>query len=394
MADTKPVTAPAADEATSRPALPTLPGASFDDLVLAQWNVDKISVNGRPTPEHMRDLVQARNAFEQSHGTIVGSFFGRVDYLAAVLTDTDEFFIDTTRSGTILSWPGLDDLLHRCQVLSIEARTVLDGDARRICMELIFTVVRYSLAAVDRFAWYTQLPTERALGSGASNVEDRMQTQRQAELMYARAATYQARVAQQLTRRRYTFGMLYGITAALAVLVAVVTLEAIQGRVMLWTDETYEMQPWRWGLATGGAGALGATVSVLQRLTAGSLILDPTASEEQAKLLGAARVFLGGVFGLALYCLLMAELLPIEVPSEPRTFFYYVLILAFLAGFSERFAQDALAITTRRFLPEAKEPGRPIEVGVPAPSAGRPDGVNGPSTQDDAGETGRTKRTD
>jgi hypothetical protein len=390
MTEIEPGIAPPSAVIAAPKAEPKLAVPSFAELVDAHWNVHRISVRDQPDPEHVRKLRQVRTAFEAFHGTIVESCFGAVDALAAVLTDRGELFIDTARSGTIALWPGMDDLLHRCQVLHIEAKTVLVGDARRICMQLVFSVICYSVSAIDRFAWYTQQSTKWWLPRGVTQAEARAQAQQQAELMYARAATYQTRVTQRQTRGSYIVGMLSGIAVVMAVSAAVGVIEIIVGQDAFWSVENYQMQVYGWAIVTGGAGALGATVSVLQRLTQGSLVLDPTASEGQAKLLGAARVFLGAVFGFALYSLLMAELLPIAVPDDARPLFYFVLILAFLAGFSERFAQDALAVTTRRFLGDAEESVRPVEVGVPVTGRGRPDGQIGPASQEDGSEADKT----
>jgi hypothetical protein len=88
------------------------------------------------------------------------------------------------------------------------------------------------------------------------------------------------------------------------------------------------------------AGALGALVSVLHRMTSGDLKLDFHAGKRMLTLFGAVRPVIGAVFGMALFVLLRGGLLPaIGTPAVPLAFY---AAIGFLAGFNERFAQDML----------------------------------------------------
>lgn len=90
------------------------------------------------------------------------------------------------------------------------------------------------------------------------------------------------------------------------------------------------------------AGAFGGLMSVLQRMTTRSLKLDFNAGKQMLVAFGAARPMVGGVFGMALFCLLKGGLVPaVDIPAHQELAFYSAA--GFLAGFNERFAQDTLA---------------------------------------------------
>jgi hypothetical protein len=59
-------------------------------------------------------------------------------------------------------------------------------------------------------------------------------------------------------------------------------------------------------------------------------------------ILGAVRPFIGAVFGLIVYALDRADLLPLKPPDTPDADLYYYAAIAFFAGFSERWAQSTL----------------------------------------------------
>lgn len=95
------------------------------------------------------------------------------------------------------------------------------------------------------------------------------------------------------------------------------------------------------------AGALGALVSVLQRMTVGKLQLDVDAGKKMLTVLGAVRPVIGGVLGMAVFALFVGGVLPaVDAASHPPLAFYGAV--GFLAGFNERFAQDMLVGSARR----------------------------------------------
>jgi hypothetical protein len=139
------------------------------------------------------------------------------------------------------------------------------------------------------------------------------------------------RDTQRAAQFRYAAGMAYGV-------VIMTLLCAAIGGVFLATGAR----------ATGGvalaAGAVGACVSVLQRMTKGTLELNAQAGHKMIYLFGALRPFVGGIFGVIIYFVIRAELVSVFVlPQEAQKALAYVAVFAFVAGFNERFFQDMLA---------------------------------------------------
>ena len=95
-------------------------------------------------------------------------------------------------------------------------------------------------------------------------------------------------------------------------------------------------------------GGVGSVVSVMTRLTGQHLELDHDAGTWQLRLLGGFRPVIGAVFGIVLFFIVGSGLIPIEEPTAPTDVVLFYGSLAFLAGFSERFAQDMLVATTQR----------------------------------------------
>lgn len=101
------------------------------------------------------------------------------------------------------------------------------------------------------------------------------------------------------------------------------------------------------------AGGLGATLSVMSRLTANRLKVDAGAGTALIRLAGGFRPVVGAIFGLALYSFIQADLLPIKLTVTGQKLMYFYLAVAFLAGFSERFAQDAITKAGATIVPDS-----------------------------------------
>jgi hypothetical protein len=100
-------------------------------------------------------------------------------------------------------------------------------------------------------------------------------------------------------------------------------------------------------ITTFVAGAIGAIVSVMSRMSSGNLDIDFETRRGFLALLGGFRPLIGAIFGVALYFGMASGILPIEPPSEETQTFFFLTFLAFLAGFSERWAQDMLVSSPR-----------------------------------------------
>jgi hypothetical protein len=88
--------------------------------------------------------------------------------------------------------------------------------------------------------------------------------------------------------------------------------------------------------ATYVAGGIGAVVSVLMRMSSKKFQVDFEVGRSTIRRLGSFRPFIGAVFGVALYFLFLSGILRMTLPSDAKTTFFFFGILAFLAGFNER----------------------------------------------------------
>jgi hypothetical protein len=90
-------------------------------------------------------------------------------------------------------------------------------------------------------------------------------------------------------------------------------------------------------------GAVGGVVSVMARITQRSTLnIDSAQGHGVTALAGAFRPLIGAIFGLALFVFVTGGLVPIDVPADQWKANLFFASVAFLAGFSERWAQDTI----------------------------------------------------
>jgi hypothetical protein len=106
--------------------------------------------------------------------------------------------------------------------------------------------------------------------------------------------------------------------------------------------------PWLWDIHVSprdqafafgcvAAGAIGSILSVVLRMTVGRFATDYEAGRSRLWVIGSFRPFIGAVSGLALYFAVRGNFVTIK---DNQNRFVVLAFLAFLAGFSERFARD------------------------------------------------------
>ena len=158
---------------------------------------------------------------------------------------------------------------------------------------------------------------------------------------------------QRQSRYEYFQGVLTGAlpTIALAALVGVAA--------NLWWDGV--LDPAELTGATTMA-ALGAVISVIQRMSSGSLVVDHTASAGQRRLLGSLRPLVGAIFGAVGYFAILTGLIASGAESgEGGASFGFFAFVGFSAGFSERFATDMLERAGRLLGEDAAPPAPPVQ---------------------------------
>jgi hypothetical protein len=219
-------------------------------------------------------------------------------------------------------WPA-KKILFTCLDLHYRSLEFLTPKPRKICMRLIFGVITSLLGTLD--SRHASGGDDRPFGADPTEVDC-------LERELARAERYYERAAQRTAQLEYFVGM---FAFGLPLLLALTGLAA-------WVADTPLLEePLFVSLIAGGAGAI---VSVLNRMTSGRLILLAESGKAVIRLLGAIRPLVGAVFGLAVLVLLSADLVSfVEPPPAGSARMLFGAGLGFIAGFSERFAQDMIA---------------------------------------------------
>jgi hypothetical protein len=276
-------------------------------------------------PEADRDILRRNFAgmferFERGSGRIVSWYMATEVFAAAALTDKDGISVTLGRQLP----PGsaeLVDLIRRCQQVAYSAWHRLNRFDRRQCQTMVFQVIEEALRRLDTDG---VVRSDDCMGP----LKDRLD---QAEEFMLRCATRRAQA-------KYLKGMLLGtvafgavIAAATIALVAMGELTRLGGQLLL--------------VAT--AGMVGAVVSVLWRMTSGSFRMNlPTLDHDMKgtdlRLMAALRPLIGLVFALGAIVLVMGELIPLDQQDGTSQTALFAGI-GFLAGFSERLAQDMFA---------------------------------------------------
>lgn len=249
-----------------------------------------------------------RARFERLHGPIRNSYF--CQHLAGAVAMIEK----PVALHSVLNSDNdrLVALEAECQALAYQLDTAFDGSrAQQPLTDGIYSAMTRVLAAADA------APEELAPALAAA----------EAEVAHARTRVQVA--IQRQARFVYFQGALVG--TAVAVVVCVV-LGMVSARY--WTNylDTGAL------VASALFGALGAVVSVFQRISTGKLTLDFNASRWQLLSLGTLRPFVGLIFGTVAQFALGAGLL--GVGERPATALGVFALIGFAAGFSERFATD------------------------------------------------------
>jgi hypothetical protein len=309
---------------------------TFPDLVRIHYRWRRtVAVDSNATAEE-RDAVDheyhvALQKFEAEHGELISAYWC-ANFESAVALSAGK--PNNSRLRRLLSvapkfhrvsdWATRDDpevarLLHKCDELAIRSAEVLRGRSRRICIQLVMTSACHLLSLVD--AKDNRTTTEAHRGAVAAEKRELAAVARD----YREAANGDAQLI-------YFGGMALG-SAALALLYvligpSVLSLEGVEDKTII-------------GCLV--AGAVGALVSVIARVNSGSFDLDADVSRGYTIFLGALRPVIGSIFGLLTYFAVTSGFVELfSVPDSGLKEFYFMCVIAFAAGFSERWAQDTL----------------------------------------------------
>jgi hypothetical protein len=333
---------------SSNGGAPTAPRASasldesvsFAELVWAHHERQKELAGGVRDGEWEQEYRQRLHKFKCEHGHIFEAYWCRFEASGVAVTEkklprriTNFLRRDSVlRLHTATDWrtsnaPIVANLLHEWETLGIKAGEVLRETSERITLQWIFAASSRLLGFVDRKA-HTK-PTEATLRAV-------VEAQKQ-ELVGV--ADYYERAGENSARIVYFRGMIWG-AAFLAALLAIVFSG---GWALGWLDPSEERtQTLFMTLALGAAGAI---LSVMTRMARkDGFNLDFEVGRKLVRFLGGLRPWIGAMFALALYLALKSSVLEL-FQNAPKTIYFYATI-AFLAGFSERWAKVLLDSAT------------------------------------------------
>ena len=211
--------------------------------------------------------------------------------------------------------PDVAEQIHRCDELAIRASQVLSGIRRRICLQLVMTSAAHLLSFVDARAAHER--ARSVLKQEKDAIDATM-------AYYCAAANGQAQIVY---------------FAAIAAVAVALGLFALFGELV---DPSARDRPGRRLLRLHRRRRSGAVVSVVQRINSGQFNL----TYDVGRPYGVSRWLAPGARRrLRARSLLRGdEWSPtvFEIPDAGTERLFTFLVIAFLAGFSERWAQDTL----------------------------------------------------
>ena len=317
---------------------------TFTELVYAHfawWQSLRDEEEERSNATGAYHRMRAR--FEHHHGPVVHAYWCSDIESAIALTEHprrrwwNRRRLDFHRESdwATKAHPDVASELHRCDDLAVRAQAVLTGPRQRICLQLVAASAAHLLSLVDdaSSAHFRADATQEALR------RERAAIDRTAEY-YRHAANGQAQIA-------YFAGM-----AAVAAAISLIAGLALS-------------IDYATAVASLIAGAIGAVVSVVQRINAGDFELEYDVGRPYAFFLGGLRPLIGGAFALAISFAFTSGIthLPLSDSDPNVNKRLAILVVAFLAGFSERWAQDTLATAVPKPKPAPADQTTTTEAG-------------------------------
>ena len=309
---------------------------SFSDVARAHFEWDMSNDTGA------REAFEEKlDAFEAQTGEVIDAYWCRTDASAVALTRVEP----ERRSGVrrllrrnqptqyrlfrLSDWVTgeagqIPDLLHECDVLAIKAAHGLDGTPQAVVMRWLLAVEAHTLGFIER---HRNRPPGR--------LETTEFVARQTAKL-RKIEDYYHWAGERRGRLFYMEGMLF-----LGVVLLLLAGAASAGVFELFGVLDLESNAVREFYACAAAGAAGALVSVLMRMAGrrGGFTIDHELGRWGVTILGGYRPLLGSISGIVVYFLVQTPLVPVE--SGAQTLPFHVVI-AFLAGFSERWTQVVL----------------------------------------------------
>jgi hypothetical protein len=337
---------------------------SFEQVVQAAFGRRPTQTGGSDQEIHAHYYPKLLQCFADAHkcptrpnhSGILHYFFADVIDAAVIMTADDELYVHFKPTGS--DEVAFIDLLIRMTGVHIKARHVLQKEDYRTIMETVFVVISYCMSSLDQ---QRSSPHQPEAGKRADREHADVLEFLESEC--ARVEQNLDNIIHRRAERTYFNGMLG----------AVLTLGLAGVALANLLDQSGNFDNYRYLLVAAMAGSIGATISVMWRITFGRFSpSNAIIAFQQGKkasitlaILGAVRPFIGTVFGIVVYALDRADLLPLKPPNSRADVLYFYAAIAFFAGFSERWAQSTL----KNAIPLSGRSAPQAEPLVPAPHA-------------------------
>jgi hypothetical protein len=298
--------------------------------------------------------------FQDYHRVIiVEEYFARFVHAGVLLSrDAKKRFLRRSRYAISLAYDSseaessIDEMLRAVRREERQSAILLTGRAHQILIQTAYSLIVYLLNTIDCS------DAQRLDGSRAVHVNAAVAS---AKRDLRRMEQFTRSAAKRSALWHYLIGLPLGLVVGVGLVVAVFE-----------SDTVDRLADPRLVASCLASGAVGAVISVMVRVNRGTTLeVDYDRGRAVTLLAGGFRPIIGAVFGGALYVLVQGGLLPLQIPStgnlalsiaERSSFFF--IGLSFLAGFSERWAQDTIVssapkspATSRREMPDNERAG-------------------------------------
>jgi hypothetical protein len=322
---------------------------SFPELVWAHYLRqrelhDTGNMRGEADAEFRRRLA----AFEAAEGRVLNAYWCTTKASAVALTEkrrggligvfrrTPEIRLHAATDWIAADSPEIANTLHICETLGVRVTEVLSGTSERVAMQWILTVAGHLLGFIDREERPDRAQTKRLVARKRRELD--------------KIGDYYHRAGEKVGRLVYLWGMLSGVAL-------LVILGAAVGGLLWWLTDLNPHQERTQGLwVSYSMGALGSLMSVMTRMASnreGTFNLDYEVGRNSLRRLGSLRPCIGAIFALVTFCAIKGGI--IQVLPNKQTIYVFAVV-AFFAGFSERWANVLLGGTQRMFAGGEPEP--------------------------------------
>jgi len=304
----------------------------FDELITAHQEApDQYAEVYKKFQEHRGTLQELYFAKQIHAGAGVlrpHSWYGRLIQRRSLCVRYDG-------TATACVQPEFETAIWRARRMERKSLLLLGGRSRRVLLEMIYSIIVYMLSVLDATEPATGTELDTAARKERNKRVDSAIRSARAEL--TRLDRFVDEAAKRASLRDYLLGIPIGMIACGALIYfADGWTHALAGRENV---EDLAQQ----ARVCFACGAVGGVVSVMARITQRSTLnIDSAQGHGVTGLAGAFRPLIGAVFGLALFVFVTGGLVPIDVPAEQWKANLFFASVAFLAGFSERWAQDTI----------------------------------------------------